>query len=124
MKKKFDFTMMTLALTVVLITLMAAVSVRAQDEEVTSIDDFLEEPSAANTSAENNAPSAGVTQLDELSVETDAEAEQAKQAKKVETVSSIDATELQNTSKSISKAVNTSSGVKLIPFLALLLTSL
>ena len=51
--KKFDFTMMTLALTVVLITLMAAVSVRAQDEEVTSIDDFLEEPSAANTSAEN-----------------------------------------------------------------------
>ncbi len=118
MKKRFEFKFVTLALTIASMTLMAAVSARAQEDDVTSIDDFLEETNdnaSANVASEektNSAPTAGVTQLDELSVDTDAEAEQAKQAKKVESASTIDATELQNTSKSISKAVNTSSGVK------------
>lgn len=78
-------------------------SVFAQDDEVTSFDDF-EEPVAASSES--------VTKLDLLSVETDAEAEQAALAKKVETVSTIDAAELQNTSKTVSKAINSSSGVK------------
>ena len=124
MKKRFEFKIVTLALTVASMTLMAAVSARAQEDDVTSIDDFLEETDdGAGTGVANDekgegvektdgTPTAGVTQLDELSVEMDAEAEQVKQAKKVETVSTIDAAELQNTSKSVSKAVNTSSGVK------------
>jgi outer membrane cobalamin receptor len=127
MKRKLELKVVSFFVVVLFIVLIAAVSVRAQESEVTSIDDFLEETSDGNgtnfaddANKANNASddskasdvSAGVTQLDELSVETEAEAEQAKQAKKVETVSTIDAAELQNTSKSISKAVNTSSGVK------------
>ena len=126
MKKKIEFKIVTLAMTIASMALMASVSAHAQEDEITSIDDFLEETNddagatfatdaekANDASKADDAPSAGVTQLDELSVETDAEAEQAKQAKKAETVSTIDAAELQNTSKSISKAVNTSSGVKI-----------
>ena len=130
MEMRFEFKFVTLALTIASMTLFAAVSVRAQEDEITSIDDFLEETdgnagtdfasgessksdeSNKNGENPNSAPSSNVTQLDELSVETDAEAEQVKQAKKVEAVSTIDAAELQNTSKSVSKAVNSSSGVK------------
>lgn len=133
MKKNLELKVVSFFMVVLFIIFVAAISARAQEDEVTSIDDFLEETSDGNgsnfadeankTNKTNNtnnasegkpsdASSAGVTQLDELSVETDIEAEQAKQAKKVETVSTIDAAELQNTSKSISKAVNTSSGVK------------
>ena len=101
-----------------------AVLAHAQDDEVTSFEDF-EEPVVENyttdnvvkdeggkTSAKASASSESVTRLDLLSVETDAEAEQAAIAKKVETVSTIDAAELQNTSKTVSKAINSSSGVK------------
>ena len=104
----------------------------AQDDEVTSFEDFDEpvvESSATNGDANGNASDArdnaavsgaastsasseDVTKLDLLSVETESEAEQAAIAKKVETVSTIDAAELQNTSKSVSKAINSASGVK------------
>ena len=117
--------MATLVLTVFSVLFIFAVSARAE-KEITSIDDFLEETSdtretasdkpdknnATNSVANNSGASAEVTQLDELSIETEAEAEQARQAKKVESASTIDAAEMQNTSKSVSKAVNTSSGVK------------
>lgn len=109
-------------------TLALGTASYAQDDEVTSIDDFLEESTpeqpataadngaAANTADGNNAagaaPASDVTQLDELAVESEAEVEQAKQAKKVEAVTSIDAAEMQNTSKTVSKAINSSSGVK------------
>ena len=43
MKKRFEFKFVTLALTIASMTLMAAVSARAQEDDVTSIDDFLEE---------------------------------------------------------------------------------
>ena len=126
MKKMLKFKFATLAIMILVIVLAVAIKANAQEneaaDEITSIDDFLEETTladnqinesnATNSGANSVAQSADVTQLDELSVETDAEAEQAKQAKKAETVSTIDATELQNTSKSISKAVNSSSGVK------------
>ena len=101
------------------------VAVFAQDDEVTQFDDFADENenSAISTDATNfsangaaaansSANSEDVTKLDLLSVETDAEAEQAAIAKQVETVSTIDAAELQNTSKSVSKAINSASGVK------------
>ena len=110
----------------------AAISAYAQDDEVTSFEDFDEpvvESSATNGDANGNASNArdnaavsgaastsasseDVTKLDLLSVETESEAEQATIAKKVETVSTIDAAELQNTSKSVSKAINSASGVK------------
>jgi outer membrane receptor protein involved in Fe transport len=80
------------------LVLFCLTSAYAQDEEVTNFDDQLENDD--------------VTVLDELSVETDEEAVRQAQAKKVESVSSIDATEMQNTSKTISKAINNSSGVK------------
>ena len=99
----------------------------AQDEDVTSFDDLIEseEPStpAAESSTQNESSEApvsasttsadeDVTVLDGLSVETDEEAAQKAQAKKVESVASIDAAEMQNTSKTVSKAINSSSGVK------------
>ncbi len=96
-------------------------AVFAQDEEVLSVDEFLEEtadspdgaPAAGQAySAGDGASPDGVTRLDELSVESEVEAEQAKQAKKAETVSTIDASEMQNTGKTISKAINSASGVK------------
>ena len=110
----------------------AAISAYAQDDEVTSFEDFDEpvvESSATNGDANGNASDArdnaavsgaastsasseDVTKLDLLSVETESESEQAAIAKKVETVSTIDAAELQNTSKSVSKAINSTSGVK------------
>ena len=95
MKKMFFYKATTIAIIMVAFGAMAA---RAQDDEITSIDDFLEEKE--------------VTQLDELSVESEIEAEQAKQAKKAESVATIDAAEMQNTSKTVSKAVNSASGVK------------
>ncbi len=101
------------------------VAVFAQDDEVTQFDDFADENESpaistdtanvsANGAAATNsyANSEDVTRLDLLSVETESEAEQAAIAKQVETVSTIDAAELQNTSKSISKAINSASGVK------------
>ncbi|MBR4680368.1 MAG: TonB-dependent receptor plug domain-containing protein, partial [Fibrobacter sp.] len=102
---------------------VGAVSVRAQDDEITSIDDFLEESAPENNATTDDANdmarseasaanASGVTQLDELSVESEIEAEQAKQAKKAESVATIDAAEMQNTSKTVSKAVNSASGVK------------
>ena len=102
---------------------VGAVSARAQDDEITSIDDFLEESApennattdVANDMARSEASAANassVTQLDELSVESEIEAGQAKQAKKAESVATIDAAEMQNTSKTVSKAVNSASGVK------------
>ena len=110
----------------------AAISAYAQDDEVTSFEDFDEpvvESSATNGDANGNASDARdnaavsgavstsasseeVTKLDLLSVETESEAEQAAIAKQVETISTIDAAELQNTSKSVSKAINSASGVK------------
>ncbi|MDY6330809.1 MAG: TonB-dependent receptor [Fibrobacter sp.] len=102
----------------------AVVSAYAQDDEVTSFEDFDEPVAESNaTDASNGGASevnaAGaftssedVTKLDLLSVETESEAEQAAIAKQVETVSTIDAAELQNTSKSVSKAINSASGVK------------
>ena len=101
----------------------AVVSAYAQDDEVTSFEDF-DEPVAESSTADigvsetrgdaagASASSEDVTKLDLLSVETESEAEQAAIAKQVETVSTIDAAELQNTSKSVSKAINSASGVK------------
>ncbi|SMP51440.1 Outer membrane receptor proteins, mostly Fe transport [Fibrobacter sp. UWB10] len=117
MKKMFIYKAATLAL---IFATVGAVSVRAQDDEITSIDDFLEETVPENSESANvsnsDAPAqtsaSGVTQLDELSVESEIEAEQAKQAKKAESVATIDAAEMQNTSKTVSKAVNSASGVK------------
>lgn len=115
MKKMFFYKATTLAIIMVAFGAMAA---RAQDDEITSIDDFLEEsaPESSETHGEaTSAPVANasdVTQLDELSVESDVEAEQAKQAKKAESVATIDVAEMQNTSKTVSKAVNSASGVK------------
>ncbi|MBO5532413.1 MAG: TonB-dependent receptor, partial [Fibrobacter sp.] len=114
MKKMFIYKAATLAL---IFATVGTVSARAQDDEITSIDDFLEESAPennattddANDMAQSDASAAnasGVTQLDELSVESEIEAEQAKQAKKAESVATIDAAEMQNTSKTISKAVN------------------
>ncbi len=101
------------------------VAVFAQDDEVTQFDDFADDnespaisTDAANVSANgaaatnSSANSEDVTKLDLLSVETESEAEQAAIAKQVETVSTIDAAELQNTSKTVSKAINSASGVK------------
>ena len=101
------------------------VAVFAQDDVVTQFDDFADEnesptisTDAANVSANgaaatnSSANSEDVTKLDLLSVETESEAEQAAIAKQVETVSTIDAAELQNTSKTVSKAINSASGVK------------
>ena len=121
MKKMFICKAATLAF---IFAPVGAVSARAQDDEITSIDDFLEESapennatvSDANGAAEQSkapvASASGVTQLDELSVESEIEAEQAKQAKKAEAVATIDAAEMQNTSKTVSKAINSASGVK------------
>ena len=117
MKKMFFYKAAMLAL---IFTTVGAVSVRAQDDEITSIDDFLEEMASENSESANvsnsdapaQASASGVTQLDELSVESEIEAEQAKQAKKAESVATIDAAEMQNTSKTVSKAVNSASGVK------------
>ena len=121
MKKMFFYKATTLAIIMVAFGAMAA---RAQDDEITSIDDFLEESASESNATTDDANSAtaqseasaanalGVTQLDELSVESEAEAEQAKQAKKAESVATIDAAEMQNTSKTVSKAVNSASGVK------------
>ncbi len=89
----------------------AAISAYAQDDEVTSFEDF-DESVAESSAAGASASSEDVTKLDLLSVETESEAEQAAIAKQVETVSTIDAAELQNTSKSVSKAINSASGVK------------
>ena len=115
MKKMFLYKATTLA---IIMVAFGAMTARAQDDEITSIDDFLEEsaPESSETHGEaTSAPVANasdVTQLDELSVESDVEAEQAKQAKKAESVATIDAAEMQNTSKTVSKAVNSASGVK------------
>ena len=121
MKKMFFYKATTLALIMVAFGAMAA---RAQDDEITSIDDFLEESASESNATTDDTNSAtaqseasaanasGVTQLDELSVESEIETEQAKQAKKAESVATIDAAEMQNTSKTVSKAVNSASGVK------------
>ena len=117
MKKMFFYKATTLA---IIMVAFGAMTARAQDDEITSIDDFLEEtaPESASTNNDENATASvqtstsDVTQLDELSVESDVEAEQAKQAKKAESVATIDAAEMQNTSKTVSKAVNSASGVK------------
>ena len=117
MKKMLIYKAATLAL---IFATVGAVSVRAQDDAITSIDDFLEESAPENSESANvsnsdapaQASASGVTQLDELSVESEIEAEQAKQAKKAESVATIDAAEMQNTSKTVSKAVNSASGVK------------
>ncbi len=121
MKKMLIYKAATLAL---IFTTIGAATVRAQDDEITSIDDFLEESSSENNATIDDANGAkdqsgasvanasGVTQLDELSVESEIEAEQAKQAKKAESVATIDAAEMQNTSKTVSKAINSASGVK------------
>lgn len=89
----------------------------AQEDEVTSFDDLLEEStdSDSNVPVSSNPTSSteDVTVLEGLAVETDEEAAQNAQAKRMESVNRIDASELQNTSKTISKAVNTSSGVKI-----------
>ena len=121
MKKMFIYKTIAFA---AIFTTLGVVPARAQDDEVTSIDDFLEESAPESATADGNTNSAvaqsgtsvdnasGITQLDELSVESEVEAEQAKQAKKAETVATIDAAEMQNTSKTVSKAINSASGVK------------
>ena len=121
MKKMFIYKAIAFA---AIFATLGVVPARAQDDEVTSIDDFLEESAPESATADGNTNSAvaqsgtsvdnasGITQLDELSVESEVEAEQAKQAKKAETVATIDAAEMQNTSKTVSKAINSASGVK------------
>ena len=121
MKKMFIYKAIAFA---AIFATLGVVPARAQDDEVTSMDDFLEESAPESASADGNTNSAvaqsgtsvdnasGITQLDELSVESEVEAEQAKQAKKAETVATIDAAEMQNTSKTVSKAINSASGVK------------
>ena len=115
MKKMFFYKATTLA---IIMVAFGAMTARAQDDEITSIDDFLEETAPERSETHGEATSApvanasDVTQLDELSVESDVEVEQAKQAKKAESVATIDAAEMQNTSKTVSKAVNSASGVK------------
>ena len=121
MKKMFIYKAIAFA---AIFATLGVVPARAQDDEVTSIDDFLEESAPESASADGNTNSAvaqsgtsvdnasGITQLDELSVESEVEAEQAKQAKKAEAVVTIDAAEMQNTSKTVSKAINSASGVK------------
>ena len=121
MKKMFIYKAIAFA---AIFATLGVVPARAQDDEVTSIDDFLEESAPENATADGNTNSAvaqsgtsvdnasGITQLDELSVESEVEAEQAKQAKKAEAVVTIDAAEMQNTSKTVSKAINSASGVK------------
>ncbi len=121
MKKMFIYKAIAFA---AIFATLGVVPARAQDDEVTSIDDFLEESAPESATADGNTNSAvaqsgtsvdnasGITQLDELSVDSELEAEQAKQAKKAETVATIDATEMQNTSKTVSKAINSASGVK------------
>ena len=115
MKKMNTYKATTLA---IIMAAFGSIAAYAQDDEITSIDDFLEE--SANEVAEDKVASSNtkgsdsdnVTQLDELSVESDVEEEQVKQAKKMESVATIDAAEMQNTSKTISKAINSTSGVK------------
>ena len=121
MKKMFIYKAIAFA---AIFATLGVVPARAQDDEVTSIDDFLEESAPESATVDGNTNSAvaqsgtsvdnasGITQLDELSVESEVEAEQAKQAKKAETVATIDAAEMQNTSKTVSKAINSASGVK------------
>ena len=121
MKKMFIYKAIAFA---AIFATLGVVPARAQDDEVTSIDDFLEESAPESATADGNTNSAvaqsgtsvdnasGITQLDELSVESEVEAEQAKQAKKAEAVVTIDAAEMQNTSKTVSKAINSASGVK------------
>lgn len=121
MKKMFIYKAIAFA---AIFAMLGVVPARAQDDEVTSIDDFLEESAPESATADGNTNSAvaqsgtsvdnasGITQLDELSVESEVEAEQAKQAKKAEAVVTIDAAEMQNTSKTVSKAINSASGVK------------
>ena len=121
MKKMFIYKAIAFA---TIFATLGVVPARAQDDEVTSIDDFLEESAPESASVDGNTNSAvaqsgtsvdnasGITQLDELSVESEVEAEQAKQAKKAEAVVTIDAAEMQNTSKTVSKAINSASGVK------------
>ena len=121
MKKMFIYKAIAFA---AIFATLGVVPARAQDDEVTSIDDFLEESAPESATVDGNTNSAvaqsgtsvdnasGITQLDELSVESELEAEQAKQAKKAETVATIDAAEMQNTSKTVSKAINSASGVK------------
>ena len=121
MKKMFIYKAIAFA---AIFATLGVVPARAQDDEVTSMDDFLEESAPESASADGNTNSAvaqsgtsvdnasGITQLDELSVESEVEAEQAKQAKKAEAVVTIDAAEMQNTSKTVSKAINSASGVK------------
>ena len=121
MKKMFIYKAIAFA---AIFATLGVVPARAQDDEVTSIDDFLEESAPESATVDGNTNSAvaqsgtsvdnasGITQLDELSVESEVEAEQAKQAKKAEAVVTIDAAEMQNTSKTVSKAINSASGVK------------
>ena len=121
MKKMFIYKAIAFA---TIFATLGVVPARAQDDEVTSIDDFLEESAPESATVDGNTNSAvaqsgtsvdnasGITQLDELSVESEVEAEQAKQAKKAEAVVTIDAAEMQNTSKTVSKAINSASGVK------------
>jgi outer membrane receptor protein involved in Fe transport len=121
MKKMFIYKAIAFA---AIFATLGVVPARAQDDEVTSIDDFLEESAPESATVDGNTNSAvaqsgtsvdnasGITQLDELSVESEVEAERAKQAKKAEAVVTIDAVEMQNTSKTVSKAINSASGVK------------
>ena len=115
MKKMNTYKATTLA---IIMAAFSSIAAYAQDDEITSIDDFLEESASevaedkVASSNTNGSDSDNVTQLDELSVESDVEAEQVKQAKKMESVATIDAAEMQNTSKTISKAINSTSGVK------------
>lgn len=121
MKKMFIYKAIAFA---AIFATLGVLPARAQDDEVTSIDDFLEESAPESATVDGNTNSAvaqsgtsvdnasGITQLDELSVESEVEAEQAKQAKKAEAVVTIDAAEMQNTSKTVSKAINSASGVK------------
>ena len=121
MKKMFIYKAIAFA---AIFATLGVVPARAQDDEVTSIDDFLEESAPESATVDGNTNNAvaqsgtsvdntsGITQLDELSVESEVEAEQAKQAKKAEAVVTIDAAEMQNTSKTVSKAINSASGVK------------
>ena len=75
MKKMFLYKATTLA---IIMVAFGAMTARAQDDEITSIDDFLEEsaPESSETHGEaTSAPVANasdVTQLDELSVASSA----------------------------------------------------
>lgn len=96
----------------------------SQEDEITVLDDdlFAEESSAplstettAEKPATEKASEAGVTLLDDLSVDAEMEKTTPKQDKKnkTESVSVVETSELKGSSKTVANIVNNTSGVKI-----------